>query len=287
MNPALQMHERTHVLLELGRVSNLPTVWSNCLAAWILAGAALQSRFLLVCSAATCLYLGGMFLNDAFDVRFDRKYRPERPIVSGRIEARNVWGLGVLWLALGWLALLPLGRAAAALGLLLLAAIVFYDAVHKRTVLAPLIMAGCRFLLYLVAAAAAGGLNSGVGAAALALAAYITGLSYLARTERGLGRPWWPLPLLFAPVLPILLAPQSTNLISWISVGLFGLWVGWCLQSSNGRMRRVLPGGVSGLLAGIALADWVAQSSMASGFWWAFLLLFLVALLLQQRVAAT
>ena len=64
-------------LLLLGRTSNLPTVWSNCLAAWLLAGGGLAEtadiqRFVWLNVGATLLYLAGMFLNDAFDVKFDR-----------------------------------------------------------------------------------------------------------------------------------------------------------------------------------------------------------------------
>src|SRR5437899_1088645 len=62
-------------LLVLGRISNLPTVWSNCLAAWLLAGGGPWSRFAILGTGASFLYTGGMFLNDAFDVEFDRKYR--------------------------------------------------------------------------------------------------------------------------------------------------------------------------------------------------------------------
>src|SRR5258707_12171009 len=89
---------RMRILLVLGRVSNLPTVWSNCLAAWLLGGGGAWSRFAVVCLGATLLYTGGMFLNDAVDEAFDRRFRPERPIVSGRISARTVWVLSCIWL---------------------------------------------------------------------------------------------------------------------------------------------------------------------------------------------
>ena len=87
-------------LLLLGRVSNLPTVWSNCLAAWLLAGAALVESadvqgFAWLIAGATLLFLAGMFLNDAFDVQFDREHRPERPIPSGAISGKAVWVLGI------------------------------------------------------------------------------------------------------------------------------------------------------------------------------------------------
>ena len=62
-------------LLILGRVSNLPTVWSNCLAGWLLGGGGSGWKFFLLSLGGTCLYVGGLFLNDAFDVEFDRQYR--------------------------------------------------------------------------------------------------------------------------------------------------------------------------------------------------------------------
>src|SRR6266446_2905999 len=85
-------------LLILGRASNLPTVWSNCLAGWLLGGGGDSEKLVLLCLSATFLYLGGMYLNDAFDAQFDQQHRPERPIPSGAIRAASVWkwGLGLL-----------------------------------------------------------------------------------------------------------------------------------------------------------------------------------------------
>ena len=82
--------------LILARASNLPTVWSNCLAGWWLGlGYStwdLHERPLpLLLVGATMLYLGGMFLNDAFDANFDAQYRRERPIPCGAISERAVW----------------------------------------------------------------------------------------------------------------------------------------------------------------------------------------------------
>ena len=71
-------------LLVLARISNVPTVWSNCFAASLLAGGTSGSRLALLCLGATLLYTGGMFLNDAVDQVFDRQYRPERPICPER-----------------------------------------------------------------------------------------------------------------------------------------------------------------------------------------------------------
>src|SRR5436853_7511544 len=99
LTPETKKYLRT--LLVLGRVSNLPTVWSNCLAGWLLGGGGSAASLLLLCGGATCLYIGGMYLNDAFDIEFDRLNRKERPIPSGAISSGDVWGYGFSWLGLG------------------------------------------------------------------------------------------------------------------------------------------------------------------------------------------
>ena len=90
-------------LLILGRTSNLPTVWSNCLAGFLLGGGTRWAVFGRLCLGTTLLYMGGMFLNDAFDASFDRQHRPERPIPSGRISEKSVWRMGCALLAAGTL----------------------------------------------------------------------------------------------------------------------------------------------------------------------------------------
>src|SRR5512141_1622691 len=141
-------------LLILGRVSNLPTVWSNCLAGWLLGGGGSAGRFGLLGLGASCLYIGGMFLNDAFDSEFDSQHRQERPIPSGLITVSKVWGWGLGWLVAGTLLLSLLGPGPIVFALLLASSILVYDAIHKAVTLSPLLMALCRFLLYLVAASA-------------------------------------------------------------------------------------------------------------------------------------
>jgi hypothetical protein len=276
-------------LLVLGRVSNLPTVWSNCFAAWLLNGGIIAPQFFLLCAGATLLYTGGMFLNDAFDVEFDRRHRVERPIPSGQISARNVWWLGTGFLLTGWFLLLPLGSRATWLGLLLLAAIVSYDALHKRTALAPLIMAACRFLLYLVAAAAVENrIAVGVIWHGLALAAYVAGLSFLARGESNhslVSR--WPLLLLLAPVVANATVPAAQTTLSWSATAVLILWVGWCLRGSLGKSAQVAGPAVAGLLAGIVFVDWAAVALPNLGRNLTFIGLFCLALLFQRKIPAT
>jgi len=69
------------------------------------AGAGCADRLPLLLEEQSLLYIGGMFLNDAFDATFDRQYRTERPIPSGAVKERTVWLCGLACIALGVAAL--------------------------------------------------------------------------------------------------------------------------------------------------------------------------------------
>src|ERR1700678_2876396 len=108
------MPPRLRTLLVLGRVSNLPTVWSNCLAGWWLSGGQNYWKLPLLLLGTSSLYTAGMFLNDAFDTEFDRQRRPSRPIPSGAITLDRVWVWGWTMLAVGILFLIFCGKVAGA-----------------------------------------------------------------------------------------------------------------------------------------------------------------------------
>jgi 4-hydroxybenzoate polyprenyltransferase len=172
--------------LTLGRVSNLPTVWTN-----VMAGVAFNSEptaavIVPVALAASLLYVAGMFLNDAFDRKWDAEHRPERPIPAGAVTARTVFigGFGLLALGLAILWVGPGGDRAVLPGLALAGLIVLYDASHKRNPVAPLVMALCRVAVYVTAArAAAPGYAPPLFAGAIFLAFYLVTLTLIARQE--------------------------------------------------------------------------------------------------------
>lgn len=280
---------RFGTLLILGRISNLPTVWSNCLAAWLLNGGTDCLSFILLCSGATLLYVGGMFLNDAFDAGFDRRFRPERPIPSGKIAERDVWWIGGLFIFFGWLLLFLLGNTVALLALALVAAIILYDAIHKRTEAAPLLMALCRFLLYLVAGAATfRNVSEPVIWHGLALAAYIVGLSFLARGESGSGKvTLFPMLFLVAPLVASLWLNPGRNALSWLAGIALLAWLVWCVREFIGRGKPNVGQTVAGLLAGIVLVDCFAVPQLTAGVAVIFAGLFFFALLLQRKIPAT
>ncbi len=294
-------YSQWRALLVLGRASNLPTVWSNCCAAWLLGGGGIfwggaklglpvqWPRFALLCAGATLLYTGGMYLNDAFDAAFDAQHRRERPIPSGAIVVKAVWQLGILFLVLGLLLLLPLGAMPALTGLLLCGCIVAYDAIHKRVAFAPVLMALCRFFLYLVAASAATGVVTGMAVwAALVLALYVTGLSYVARKEStGVTVQLWPLLLLAAPlVLAALINDGKHRQMILPVAAVLVLWTVRSLRSVVGEVKNI-PRTVSGLLAGIVWVDLLAVVDIPREQGAVFVVLFLLALVFQRFVPAT
>jgi 4-hydroxybenzoate polyprenyltransferase len=277
-------------LLVLGRVQNLPTVWSNCLAGWWLSGGGNFEKLPLLFLGVSSFYLGGMFLNDAFDANFDRQHRTQRPIPSGAISLRAVWGWGLAWLGLGALSLTAVSKTTGMLALLLLLCIIIYNATHKVITASPWLIGVCRFWVYVIAASASmGGVNGWAIWCGIALAIYVAGLSYMARRENLRGPiPYWPLALLVVPVFLAMLMNAGMNRTPaiWLSLALV-LWVTRCVrpifQAGEANIART----VSGLFAGIIFVDWLAVAPICPR--WlslAFLILFGATLGLQRFIPA-
>src|SRR6202030_3348539 len=115
-------------LLRLGRVSNLPTVWTNVLAGAVLSGGDWRNwRLGLMLVAMSSFYVGGMYLNDYFDRAIDGRERPERPIPSGHISAHAVAAIGFCLVGAGAIATAAMGPAAAAVAGLVALSIVADD----------------------------------------------------------------------------------------------------------------------------------------------------------------
>ncbi len=285
------MAGRFKTLLVLGRVSNLPTVWSDCLAGWWLAGAGHPAALLLLFAGTSLLYVGGMYLNDVFDVGFDRQRRPERPIPAGKISLDSVLKLAITWLALGVGLLFLVNFKVGFLALVLTGFILLYDASHKFLTASPWLMGACRFWVYVMAgASSANGLNGWSVYCGAALAFYIVGLSYVARRETSRNLiPYWPLLLLATPILLALAMNTGRFLPPTLAMGagLLAWAMAWILPFLTRKTSNV---GllVTNLLAGIVIVDGLAIIPSAP-LWMAgaILLLFLLTIALQQIVPAT
>ena len=284
--------------LKLGRISNLPTVWTNVLTGIVLGGGVLlDARTLPILVALSLFYVGGMYLNDAFDAEIDQEERPDRPIPSGVIDQRTVFNAGFAMFVVGLCILLWVGFVAAdgtggwpsVAGLVLVTSIIVYDWHHKGNPFSPYVMGVCRMMVYVTA-----GLcflvppPAWLLLAAALLFSYLIGLTVIARQETrqevdGL----WPL-LLFAPPVIYGVANATTSVTAAIALflllGVIGLAM-WAL-------RRRLPGdigvAVSVLIAGICVLDAVFLASAGETFlaWWA-IAGFVLTLILQRFIPGT
>ncbi|HYG88368.1 MAG TPA: UbiA family prenyltransferase [Azospirillum sp.] len=244
--------------LRLGRVSNLPTVWSNVAAGVALAGGTVLDPALpVLLLAASLAYVAGMFLNDAFDRGIDAAERPERPIPAGEVRASSVFGAGFAMLAAAAALLFALGLPAGAAGLALAAAIVAYDVHHKGNSWSPLLMGACRALVYAAAglAVAPDRTSWALAGGAAALLAYLIGLTYTAKQEGfGAVRNLWPLGFLAVPFAHALAALPTRPEVA-AALALFAAWTGWALCLVLRRAGRDIRGAVGAFIAGISLLD--------------------------------
>ena len=282
------------VYLRLGRVSNLPTVWTNVLAGTVLAGGRAEPLTLAgLLLAASLFYEGGMFLNDAFDRATDARERPERPIPAGLATPREVFAIGYGMLAGGLLVLAGFcgrkGWAPLAPGGALAASIVYYDVHHKGSPWSPLVMGLCRMLVYVTAGVTvAGRLTGPVLGGALALFCYLIGLTYVAKQENlSAYHNRWPLAFLAAPFIYGLPVLSRSVLGALVYLG-FLVWVGYAISLLVRRGRVNIPRAVVGLIAGISLLDALLIAGRgAAGMTALAVLGFGLTLFLQRYVRGT
>ena len=286
------------VALRLGRISNLPTVWSNTLAGVALAGGSIWSQMTLwLAIGLSLLYVAGMFLNDAFDQDIDAIERPDRPIPAGLVSANAVFaaGFGLMLAGLGFVLLASTGSgtesSAMAAALVLAAAIVFYNWHHKGNPLSPFFMGLCRVLAYMTAGLAVIVWPTGsLVLAALVALGYLIGLTYAAKQE-ALDRleSLWPLAFLAAPVIYglVALAMQFEAILLILLTGLVA-WIGLALFYLRRRQKGDVPKAVVSLIAGISLVDalFLAAAGAVSGALVSVLFFFLT-LSLQRWVSGT
>jgi 4-hydroxybenzoate polyprenyltransferase len=257
---------RARAWLELARVSNLPTCVTNVLAGSAIGAAAVRAdlpwpKVAAACAGVALLYVSGMMLNDAFDAPRDAAERPRRPIPSGRVGRRSAFAAGAAAMALGAATIVAAEPAAAPWALLLAAAILLYDALHALHPATAILMGACRGLVYVASASVAAGRAAPAPGTtwlfAAALAAYVVGVTLVARGEHRAGAAAPPLaPIILAatalapgivvrPADPLWPAVFGGAAVAVIVLGPAHFWT---------RPPRV-PRLVAGLLAAICLVD--------------------------------
>jgi len=265
--------------LQLGRISNLPTVWTNVMAAALLARECVSEQsfalspltWLGALLSLSMMYLGGMFLNDAFDLQWDRANDNPRPLVTGQIPVRQAWtlGLGLLTLGVALSSYTQLmsqntGISAWCAGTALAVIILCYNGYHKRFTHSAVLMGLCRMGVYVVAAILLAQLSWLFLLGAASLCAYIASITYIARGEHQnnlLHK--WPVLLLFFPLFSAYyLVWQFDNLSLYFIVfsAFFAIMIG---RRTQALMAGRLPvkAAVGALLAGIPLVDGLMLAS--------------------------
>lgn len=282
---------------ELGRVSNLPTAWTNTAAGMLLSGAAMSDwRFPVLLLAMTSAYTGGMFLNDAFDAEIDAQQRPERPIPAGKVSKKSVFLAGFIMLALSVLLVASCalsenggGWKAVVAAIALCASITLYNSWHKGNTWGPVIMGSCRLLVYITA-----GLcftrnpDDLLYVGASISLCYLIGLTYTAKQESlGEVRNLWPLLFLLSPVV-FGLYGLSENILVLLPLALLLVWLAVVMRFLRRRSPGDIPRAVVSMIAGISLMDAVFIATTGSLAWVLFCVAgFMSTLVLQKWVSGT
>ncbi len=304
---------RMQAYAQLIRLPNLPSALADIMLGLLVTGSlAIPGRwpaYLLVMLASVCLYCGGMAWNDFFDLKQDRRERPDRPIPSGRITpfhaavcAASLVTGGVLFASLSGLIQSARGEGPiltpTVLAFLLTGAIFLYDAWLKHTVIGPVGMGACRFLNVLLGFTPKPSLlwSCGLYLAAV-VGLYIVGVTWLARTEaRASSRTALigaalvmlvsllmalPLPTLPLPVIPP--ADASSLLFPYLLVGL-GFLVGFPVVAA---IRSPTPARVQSAvkrsLMGLILLDMVLATALAGSLGLLLLALMAPSVYLNRR----
>lgn len=299
--------------LELGRVSNLPTVLTNVMCGALVARASIGSgasplhppgsvvsvELLVAFGIATCFYLGGMWLNDAFDARWDARHRPERPIPSGRISLPLVYGVGFGALSMGLAAAISTfglsgaGARATLAATFTVLAILIYDRWHKGQPWAPLVMGACRAGVIAMAALAFDPTPGIVLWLAVASTwAYVVGLTHVARFETGTQiERLWIAGSVFAPSICAATLALLGGPAAWLGALVAIAHAAWAVRAlrraSDGRPGSI-PYAVGSLIAGIALGDAAFIAASGAQGWAALAFAgFLGTRLAQRKIAAS
>lgn len=272
------MSLKTH--LSLGRVSNLPTVWTNVLAAGAVAGVNLPSAgWLPLLIAMSLFYIAGMYYNDACDHEFDAVHQPDRPIPAGLISLRTVETVALLYAVFALLLVYtarmtaPMAQGTASIGWLvgcmaLLACIIAYDRHHKNNPLSPLIMAGCRVSVLVTSSyTLTATLPPTLLLAIVAMLTWLIGLTYLAKHEQSVADAGsslinhWPVALLGIPMIIALYFSLSTPAVL-LPLALLGV----VAYVAHARLYKGLPhqkgGAIALMIAGICLVDGIFMASV-------------------------
>jgi 4-hydroxybenzoate polyprenyltransferase len=190
--------QRFKQYLLLIRLPNIFTTPSNILTGYfavVTVAEADSVNLVALMVSSGLLYIGGIVLNDYFDIEIDKRERPFRPLPSGNISKINALAIAIAALLIANAIALAVGPISLAVSLALTFIIIAYDYRLKHGPLGPFAMGGARFLnvifgaspvlLYIINTHS----YAIVGAAAASLFVYIVAITVLSKKETGNEKP--------------------------------------------------------------------------------------------------
>jgi 4-hydroxybenzoate polyprenyltransferase len=189
--------QRLKEYLLLIRLPNVFTTPSNILAGYFAAVTVAEAdiaHLIALMVSSGLLYVGGIVLNDYFDVEIDKRERPSRPLPSGNISKRHALAIAMVALLIANTIALVVGPISLTVSVVLTFTIIAYDYRLKHGLLGPFAMAGARFLNVILGASPVllyinNHSYAIVGAAAASLFLYIVAITILSKKEAGNERP--------------------------------------------------------------------------------------------------
>jgi hypothetical protein len=189
--------QRLKEYLLLIRLPNVFTTPSNILAGYFAAVTVAEAdiaHLIALMVSSGLLYVGGIVLNDYFDVEIDKRERPSRPLPSGNISKRHALAIAMVALLIANTIALVVGPISLAVSLVLTFTIIAYDYRLKHGIFGPFAMGGARFLNVILGASPVllyinNHSYAIVGAAAASLFLYIVVITILSKKEAGNERP--------------------------------------------------------------------------------------------------
>jgi 4-hydroxybenzoate polyprenyltransferase len=260
------MNAKLEAYLQIARLSNVPTVFSNVLVGMTLASSATSIPIditLLAMLALSLFYVGGMAQNDLFDLKIDAKENAQRPLPSGALSVREVRVFIATTFGLGFFLIAATAPKALYYTLALLICITLYNLFHKKWTASLVFMGLCRAFVYCVAAAMIVYRQqqdlswTPLAYFAALLAVYIIAITLVAQKEAAgaLGyRRWLALCIIAFPFFAHFATPYTFTPVLCISGIVLALWLLRSARFVWNTPPKVVPA-ILGWLSGICLID--------------------------------
>src|SRR5918995_50844 len=135
--------------LRLARIANVFTTVSNILLGYLFFTPISNfDHFIIVklISISAFLYIGGMVLNDYFDINIDKKERPWRPLSSNKITKKNALVIILFSFSYSLVFSFNVGSNTFAITLIMITLVFLYNKFLKNTIYGPINMGVIRSL---------------------------------------------------------------------------------------------------------------------------------------------